>query len=164
MKRPRPHIPISVRVQVAARQLRERGSPLDRSVLYGLRLLLSTDGTGDQSLSAARKLRSLLAALFGEIPCELHHRPALINRPFNNRTGKYSPPANHPDFLVYLEKEDHRIETYVRGVGAQRSDMGQRKYQRRMDRNRGKLPRKRRYRPIKNRRTKWPSRKFRSRL
>lgn len=52
----------------------------------------------------------------GNHKVELHNRPALCNRPWND------PPANSTDHLVYLAVDDHAIETRVRGIGAQRSD------------------------------------------
>ncbi len=132
---PRPHIPLAVRVQVAGRQLRERGESLDRSILYGLGLLMDDGSAGDPTLSAARKLQRLLSALFGDKKAELHHRPALINRR-RKRNGDYDPPANDPGFLVYLLEDDHDIETRIRGQHGQHSDLGLARKAKRIARNR----------------------------
>ncbi len=91
MRLPRPHIPNSVRLQVALRQL------------FG-------DGAS----------------------AELDHTPALAQRKFNPRSGKYTPDANDPAYLVYRLRDDHRTKTYVRGDGAQRSDVSQQRYLKRI--------------------------------
>jgi hypothetical protein len=79
---------------------------------------------------------------------ELHHRPALLNR---ERDGNdYIPRANDPDYLVYLPKDDHDIETRVRGQRGQHSDLGLAR------------KRKRKERKSKRRKTKWSSRPLRS--
>ena len=84
-------------------------------------------------------MRRLLRDLFPDAGCyELHHRPALVNRRRYVRKGKvvYDPPANDPDFLVYLPEHDHDIETRVRGVGALRSDLAEARRAKRIKRNR----------------------------
>lgn len=124
----RRYIPLAVRVQVAERQLMVRGCPIPAYILYVTPL--------------RERLRQMLRLLFGDKPAELHHRPALVNRPLNRRKTDTVPPANDPDYLVYLLKdEEHRIETFVRGVGAQRSDVSQRRYNKRVAKNRAKRPR-----------------------
>ena len=133
----RKYIPLAVRVQVAARQLRERSGALDRSILYGLGLLFDCDA-GDPTLSSRGMLRNLLFALFGPEKSELHHRPSLVNRPWNKRKQDYDPPANSPEHLVYLPKDNHRIETLVRGERGQLSDAGLRRKNKRMAKNREK--------------------------
>lgn len=144
MKRRR-YVPLSVRVQVAERQFdaatsfaHENG---DRHATV-FRSFVDRDqwraGTPLQ-----RQLYLLLQLLFGDAKTELHHRPALVNRPLNRRKTDTVPPANDPEHLVYLLKdEEHRIETYVRGVGAQRSDVSQRRYLKRVAKNRSS-PKKR---------------------
>ncbi len=101
MKRPRPYVPLSVRVKVAERQIgkfRPFYVNSDRERLsYFLRLL----GNG--------------------APMQLDHDPALILRKFSPRTGKYTPDANDPDFLVYREKADHLEKTVGRKAGAERT-------------------------------------------
>lgn len=149
----RPYIPLDVRCQVAARQCEEK------------------HGAGSHMRPSRRSARlwlcDILILIFGDKKVELHHRPALENRPFNKRTGKYKPEANDPDFLVYLEKHDHHIETHVRGICAQRSDTGQRNHQKALDRNRGKIKRrpkvKIRSRGFSGGKRLWPSRKFQTR-
>lgn len=113
MKRWRPHIPLPVRVAVAGRQLLAKHPALARSVLYGL---------GDASLSDAHRLRVLLAHLFDKVPVHLDHDPPLRCRKFNPRTGKYTPAANDPAFLVYRTALDHRTKTFIRGEHGQHSD------------------------------------------
>jgi hypothetical protein len=115
----RPHVPIAVRVAVALRQVRE-------CTLPPLRI-----GTADSAY-----LKVLLYVLFDNRPAHLHHRPALVNRPWNKRRGDYDPPANDPDHLFYLEVDEHGIETRVRGIGAQRSDLGQARYLKKAAKNR----------------------------
>jgi hypothetical protein len=138
----RPYIPIDIRLIVASRQLRDRGAKLDRSILYGLGLQFAGGFPGDPTLSFSRKLRSVLAALFGNAKVELHHRPALLNRPRNRSGTDYVPSANDPDFLIYLEKGAHDIETRVRGIGAQRSDLSQARYLKKVKSNRGPKPKR----------------------
>lgn len=117
MKRPRPHIPLSVRVQVAERQMAYTGSPFW--------LLYLSAMTGPQKLgepwSLTRRLRVLLGDLFSDGDYQLDHDPALILRRFSERTGKYTPAANNPDFLVYRQKDDHLQKTTGRKPGAERA-------------------------------------------
>lgn len=143
MKRPRPHIPLAVRLQVAQRQLEARG--------------INT-GVIDRLSDNAARLRVKLSVLFGDEKPHLDHNPALILRTFNPRTGKYKPDANDPDFLVYRTVHDHHLKTNVAGDGALRSDTAARMHQRRMDENRGL--RKRRPKAKIKSRTSWPKRKF----
>ncbi len=75
-----------------------------------------------------------------ESPHQLDHDPALVLRKFNERTGKYTPDANDPKYLVYREKDDHLQKTTGRAPGARRtvsnkgSDMGLRKKFARLER------------------------------
>jgi hypothetical protein len=135
----RPYIPLAVRIAVAERQCDG----------YGLLVAYH----GDQSLKEhlRRALRALSHFLPGKV--ELHHRPALVNRLFDFKAQDYVPPANDPAFLVYLSKDEHDIETRVRGVGAQRSDLGQRRYNKKVAKNRAK---------DKKRPGRWPRRQLRS--
>lgn len=123
MKIFRPYIPLAVRVLVAERQMRAAGNG---EYLTG------------PGWPLARRLQDALHLLFADQPCHLDHDPALVNRPFNKRTGKYTPDANDPTALVYRTKTDHEIKTRVRGVGAQRSDLGQARYNKKVARNREK--------------------------
>lgn len=85
-----------------------------------------------------RLLQRILAELGEKIgtPLHLDHDPALENRPFNKRTRKYTPDANDPDYLFYRSKQSHRIKTLVRGDGALRSDASQRRYLKKVAKNR----------------------------
>jgi hypothetical protein len=133
----RPYIPWTVRRQVILRQLRERG---------GLECFFGD--TPDRRL-----VEFCLMVLFGSgVKTELQHRPALCNRVQKIRNGKtiYKPDANDPDYLVYLRKEDHDIETRVRGIGAQRSDLGQRRYLKRVAKSRKK--REKKWKPMRAKR------------
>jgi len=98
------------------------------------------------------RLAAGLLELFSVDKVELHHRPALVNRPRYVRNGKvfYDPPANSAAHLVYLRCSEHDIETRVRGIGAQLSDLA--------------IARKRKRKEKKARRpkTRWPSRPLRS--
>jgi hypothetical protein len=108
---PRPHIPVPVRLEVAARQLVERGIPIT----------LAADFTKRERLAL------MLWLLFKDEPRHLDHDPPLMLRQYDEASGRYTPDANHPDYLVYRSKTDHRVKTYVRGDGAQLSDAGKRR-------------------------------------
>lgn len=102
MKLVRPYIPLSVRLEVALRQL------------------------------------------FGDEPFHLDHDPALCNRTIGygpNGEVYYEPAANDPDFLIYRNAESHRVKTFIKGEGARRSDMGQRRYLKRVIARRNPKPR-----------------------
>lgn len=104
MKRPRPYIPLSVRVQVVDRQLAERYGSLGTNL----------------SASLSRRIATGLDFLDIEHP-QLDHDPALILREFNPHTGKYTPDANDPDHLIYREKGNHDEKTFGRKEGAERT-------------------------------------------
>lgn len=128
MRLPRPYIPLKVRVQVAERQCLQVGWTRDPR---------------DPCKLAHKWLKVMLFVLFGNFPCALDHDPALVNRKRYVRNGKtfYKPAANDPKFLLYREAgpgSDHDIKTRVRGDGAQRSDLGQRRYDKRVAKNRAK--------------------------
>lgn len=145
---PRPRIPDAIKVQVAERQLRAFNcSPgmLERSetrirdylgrLLRGLALYM-----GD----AALKL-------------ELHHRPALINRCRYEHRRKtfYDPPANDPNHLVYLPEADHDVETRVRGLLGQHSDLGLWRKNKNIARNRD--PKRRKVKIPQRQKNAWPT-------
>lgn len=138
MKLHRPYIPIAIRVAVAERQCLEIGIQPGENWSYW---------------PQGKRLRILLDKLFGEKKIQLHHRPALCNRPWVEELDDYDPPANASAFLVYVPNADHDIETRVRGLGAQRSDLGQRRYNKKIAKNRSK---------DKKRSSRWPKRKLRS--
>jgi len=124
-RRFRPHIPLAIRCQVASRQLREANIEFEPFA-----------GT------LTVRLQQLLDRLFGDAKVELHHRPALVNRPWNARKGDYDTPANSAAHLVYLVETDHDIETRIRGIGAQRSDLSQARYLKKVARNRSPKPKR----------------------
>lgn len=64
------------------------------------------------------RVRWLIQLLFPFKGAELDHDPALELRRFNKRTGKYSPDANNPRFLVYRSKAEHLQKTVGRVPGA----------------------------------------------
>jgi len=149
MRLPRPYIPYDVRVQVAARQIIEAG------------LTWATDATLD-ALPESKKLHALLLILFCDDEMghlHLDHDPALVNRKKIYRNGAhvdYDPPANDPRYLVYRTRQDHDIKTRVRGDGAQRSDLAQRRYLKRVARNRSPDKPKKKIPQRKN--FEWPKR------
>jgi hypothetical protein len=106
-KRPRPYIPISIRLQVAQRQL-----VVGHSFVVAYSYLL---------MDCTKKIRldRILAFMF-HAP-QLDHDPALILRKLNPRTGKYTPDANDPNYLIYREKADHQKKTSGRNPGASRT-------------------------------------------
>ena len=141
---PRRHIPLSVRCEVAERQLRSRGfDPRQFADVSPL----------------SERLAFLLTALFEGRDCQLDHEPALVNRKqIRDVDGvllRYEPDEHDPAHLMYREKHDHLIKTTVRGDHGQFSDMVLAKRERRRAKKAaGKLKRK----------TKWPKgRKLQSR-
>jgi hypothetical protein len=170
----RPYIPLAVRVQVAERQVDAAIAALGQfdpeTDKHSRNLAVFRDFVDRQSWhagrSAAHKLSLLLQLLFGDdAKPELHHRPALVNRPRNRRETDYVPPANDPDYLVYLLEDVHDIETRVRGLGAQRSDLSQARYLKKVAKNRTAPKRKSRFSSPLSRAGKstWPKRKFETR-
>ena len=114
MKLPRPHIPITVRIAVAARQCVATGKL--REVLQASLMKRPTD-----------QLAHLLWALFKGEPCHVDHDPPLMLRQRTRDGTDYVPRANDPEHLVYRTAENHRIKTFVRGDGAQLPDVGKRR-------------------------------------
>jgi hypothetical protein len=114
VKLPRPHIPIPTRIKVAQRQLRDQ---------FGMIVDRDRDEDGDVYLD--RLLTSLVLCIGGTLfsPLHLDHDPALCNRKFSQRTGRYTPDANDPRYLIYRSQVEHDIKTRVRGDGAQLSDL-----------------------------------------
>lgn len=159
MGRPRPHIPLSVRCKVAAMGLLARG----------VNVFAEYSREDGETLAALleRQLRKL-AEVLGTASLHLDHDPALRTREFNPRTGKYTPDANDPAYLVYRTVEDHRTKTFIRGERGQFSDRTlikrERRRERKTDKSRDKYSKK--YsRPIKSA-SRWPpkgSRPLRSR-
>lgn len=137
----RPYIPMKVRLKVAKRQARELGAVYHHKKS-------AKDGPGRYVKRGS--VKQLLRVLFGERKIELHHRPALVNRRRYVRNGKvfYNPPANDPAHLVYLAETDHDVETRIRGLGAQRSDLGQARYNKKVAKNREKKPKRKTFRQV----------------
>lgn len=145
MKRPRPLVPLVVRYVVAQRQVLLKYPEIRQStVLFG--------SPGKEGMDVW--LQTYLALLANGKPLHLDHDPALINRKFNPKTGKYTPDANDPDYLVYRPADEHDIKTRVHGEHGQHSDLALRRKLKRIARNRN--PKRRKY--------KWPSRPFRKRV
>jgi hypothetical protein len=104
--------PLSVRVQVARRQVEARA-----------RVPLSIE-----ALSLARQLRALLASLRSlwglpdDAVLPLDHNPALILRKYNPRVhdvaARYTPHAHDPAALQYRSDADHDFKTFGRKPGA----------------------------------------------
>jgi hypothetical protein len=118
MKLIRPHVPLNIRCEVAARQLQQREG--------GLKHVLIADLV--QCETYGERLAYMLACLFGEEPVHLDHDPALCLREIIDADkGIYKPDANDPRYLVYRTAEDHRLKTFVKGDGAQLSDAGKRR-------------------------------------
>ena len=107
LKRPRPYIPLSVRVEVA-----------ERDCFKGPWWPLYCSAVEMGGLTLSRRLTILLGHLPG---AELDHDPALILRKINRRTGKYTPDANDPAYLIYREKDEHLEKTVGRKPGAERT-------------------------------------------
>lgn len=109
---PRRHIPLSVRCEVAARQVERSG--LSRAQF-------------DEITPLSERLAFLLTALFGGRDCHLDHEPALVNRKqIRDVDGvllRYEPDEHDPAHLMYREKHDHLIKTTVRGDHGQFSDI-----------------------------------------
>ena len=145
---PRPHIPLSVRVQVAERQIAEAGFP--NLLMFGMQ----------NKLPLRERLVDALGFMFGDQKVHLDHDPALVNRPLNKRTGKYTPDANDPDALVYRTKAEHDIKTRIHGDGAQHSDLGMVRKNKRIAANRN--PKRRKVKIRQREEYRWPSRPFRS--
>ena len=139
MKVARKYIPLAVRVQVAHRQLLERGlwKPWHIEIMAG------------SAEPQSHRLAYALSLLFYGAETHLDHDPALCNRPWNNRTKDYEPRANDPAHLVYRTKVDHDIKTRIRGIGARHSDLGQRRKNKALARNRSKAKRVKRKIPAR---------------
>lgn len=114
----RPYIPLSVRVEVAERQLREmmnethpRGRDASTYWMFYANSM--------PYMALRKRLDYLLKYLFGDQPYQLDHDPALSLR--RVRFGNYVPDANSPDHLVYRAKDGHLQKTTGRRPGAERT-------------------------------------------
>jgi hypothetical protein len=143
---PRPHIPLSVRIRVIERQCLEAGiTPL------------GTHNAIHKQRSLSERLAFNIREHFGDKKVELHHRPALVNR-LRKSNGEYDPPANDPDHLIYLLETDHDIETRVRGLHGQHSDLALARKRKRKERKAKRPKRKWASRPLRSA-NRWPKRK-----
>ena len=117
----RPYIPLSVRVAVAARQVKEAGHPFWELYVSGTE---AAERMG-APWTLGRKLRVLLLALFPHGGYQLDHDPALEQRKRKrvgqNRVFAYDPPANDPAHLVYRSEVGHLFKTTGRQPGAERT-------------------------------------------
>ena len=120
--KPRPYIPLSKKIKVAARQCDEGRISFQ----------------WPPALPLKERLAVMLKAMFDGQPCHLDHDPPLYLRKYNERTGKYTPDARDPEYLVYRTAEDHRIKTNVHGEHGQYSDRALIKREKRRKRKRSK--------------------------
>jgi hypothetical protein len=128
MKLYRPHIPITTKIDVAARMCCESGHT---------RAAEEASPENSPTWSQVQRLAHLLFALFGGKPSHLDHDPPLmLRRSLSSQDGTtiYHPAANDPRYLIYRAAEDHKIKTFVRGDGAQLSDMAKRRKQKKHER------------------------------
>ena len=131
MRRPRPYVPISTRIVVALKQC-ERKVPFEQLFEPFKSVADMLDRTPEQVHGGKTLLDKLLATLFPDnSKYHLDHDPPLAARQFNSRTGKYTPAANDPAYLIYRKAEDHRIKTLIRGEHGQYSDIALIKRERR---------------------------------
>lgn len=118
-ERPRPYIPLSVRVQVAERQVNQKGSIFWPVYAAGV----AAAETMGEPWSLSRRLRVLLTELEPDCKVQLDHDPALILRAFKRDRRKpvaawYTPNANDPDYLLYRVDDNHLQKTTGRKPGA----------------------------------------------
>lgn len=118
MKRPRPSIPLSVRVAVAERMARERAVITHNLLYWNLYCSRIALIASDNRWPLKDRLASLLFHLFGNEPLHLDHDPALILRKFYPTCGVYIPSANDPAYLVYRTVPEHLQKTVGRKIGA----------------------------------------------
>ena len=114
----RPAVPLKVRLAVLERQAfidREFKSDIDRRFCWDW-YKLSCKGE-----SISHKIKWLMLALFMDGKPELDQAPALCLRKFNPKTGRYTPDANNPNYLVYRAKDEHLQKTTGRKAGAART-------------------------------------------
>jgi hypothetical protein len=144
----RPHVPLDVQCAVALRQNGldpgERASVLRRfKGAYG------------------KLLDAILVVVASNQHCavdnlQLDHDPPLGAR--RKVWHDYIPKANDPDYLVWRDKESHRVKTLVRGEHGQYSDLALIKRERRRNRKQSRPKQK-----IAARKKPWPKRKFQKR-
>lgn len=101
MEPKRPYTPVSVQVEVALRQLGYDEARRAAAMAENRRRL-------------GELLRWALTELGLKRP-ELDHDPALARRIRCPRTGRYTPAANDPAYLRWIEAADHLVKTAGRG-------------------------------------------------
>lgn len=114
MRIPRPHIPLSVRVAVAERQLWEMARKS-----WWIEYLAHDDRPAGVKL---KECIEKLSEILGDV-LQLDHDPALILRQYkvDRRKPKaawFTPNANDPDHLIYRVIGDHGQKTTGRKPGA----------------------------------------------
>lgn len=130
MKLVRPFIPVKIRLDVIARQLQESRQLYDVLTIAVL------------TLKDSERLDRLIKAKFGDEKVHLDHDPPLCLREIiDAERGLYRPDANDPKFLVYRTAEDHRVKTFIRGVGAEFSDAAKRRRKLKQERKENEPPR-----------------------
>ncbi len=116
----RPYIPLSVRVEVAERQLKDRTlepHPVGRdATIYRMFYANSMP-----YMALSKRLDYLLKYLFGDQPYQLDHDPALSLRRYSAGHDRFYPDANDPDYLFYRYKDLHLQKTTGRKPGAERT-------------------------------------------
>ena len=156
---PRPYIPLKIKLYVAGMQLLRAGV----NVFSGYSRL---EGETRAGLLERRLVRLADCIGCARSALRLDHDPALENREFNRRTGKYKPDANDQNHLFYRDAHSHHIKTHVRGEGARRSDTAERMHWRKVAKNKAKRIGKRQpkqSRPIQGRSTWAKGRKIENR-
>lgn len=144
MKLYRPYIDVETRCRVALKQLGTLW--IDEEIAHNrpdFTVATVYRRTLSKFLASSLKnLAPLLACEVGDL--ELHHRPALVNRQKYVRAGKthYDPPANSVDHLFYLSAAAHDIETRVRGLNGQHSDLALARKRKRKERKAAQPKRK----------------------
>jgi hypothetical protein len=118
----RPHIPLSVKVAVAERMLRDNAqkgmwNDVLFEQLYDSRKL---EISPQNPWPLKDRIDALLHHLFGDDPRHLDHDPALALR-MRLPDGRYSPEANDPEFLVYRRERDHLQKTVGRKADAEKT-------------------------------------------
>lgn len=123
--RPRPYIPLAVRMQVAERQFNAFAKTSDHPNVVLFRDEVDR-AHWKRTEPLADQLRALLTMTFGDSPPHLDHDPPLRTRLYNPRlkdvAARYTPNANDPNHLTYRTEHEHRIKTNVRGEHGQHPD------------------------------------------
>lgn len=106
--------PLSVRVQVARRQVEARVGPLSPDI-----------GPLGRQLDALLAILRRVWGLPEDAVLPLDHNPALILRPYNPRihdvAARYTPHAHEPSALQYRSTGDHDFKTFGRKPDAERT-------------------------------------------